>query len=80
MRDIYREITDQIVHQLEQGTAPWHRPWSASHLDGRAVIPLRHNGIPYRGVNVLSLWMASLAKGYRAPIWMTFRQAIELGG
>lgn len=79
-RDIYREITDQIVAELEKGTTPWHRPWSAGHLDGRAVVPLRHNGIPYRGVNILALWMAALARGYIAPIWMTFRQARELGG
>jgi antirestriction protein ArdC len=44
------------------------------------VLPLRHNGIPYRGVNVLSLWMQGLAKGYSAPRWMTFKQAIDLGG
>jgi antirestriction protein ArdC len=43
-------------------------------------LPLRHNGIACRGVNVLALWMASLARGYRSPIWMTFRQAVELGG
>jgi len=79
-RDIHQEITDQIVAQLESGTRPWHRPWSASHLEGRAALPLRHNGIPYRGVNILALWMASLAKGCAAPIWMTFRQAVELGG
>ena len=40
----------------------------------------RHNGIAYRGVNILTLWMAALAKGYSAPIWMTFKQAIDLGG
>jgi antirestriction protein ArdC len=79
-RDIYQEITDQIVVELEKGSCPWHRPWKASHLDGRALLPLRHNGIPYRGVNILALWMASVARGYGSPIWMTFRQALELGG
>jgi antirestriction protein ArdC len=78
--DIYQSITDQIVGQLEQGVRPWLRPWSASHMEGRAVLPLRHNGMAYRGVNVVALWMAALAKGYRAPIWMTFKQALELGG
>jgi antirestriction protein ArdC len=79
-RDIYQEITNQIVADLEQGVRPWQRPWSASHMDGRVLLPLRHNGIAYRGVNVLALWMAALAKGYRAPIWMTFKQTIDLGG
>jgi antirestriction protein ArdC len=79
-RDIYQSITDQIVSELEKGVRPWQKPWSSVHMDGRVVLPLRHNGIAYRGVNILTLWMASLAKGYGAPIWMTFKQAIDLGG
>ena len=79
-RDIYQKITDQIVAELEKGVRPWQRPWSASHMEGRVALPLRHNGVAYRGVNILSLWMAAMAKGYRAPIWMTFKQAIDLGG
>lgn len=79
-RDIYQEITDQIIRELEKGVRPWRKPWSASHMEGRVALPLRHNGIPYRGVNILSLWMAALAKGYSAPIWMTFKQAVDLGG
>jgi hypothetical protein len=26
------------------------------------------------------LWSASVEKGYACPLWMTFRQALELGG
>lgn len=79
-RDIYQEITDQIVADLEKGVCPWQRPWSASHMEGRVTLPRRHNGIAYRGVNILTLWMAAIAKGYSAPVWMTFKQAIDLGG
>jgi antirestriction protein ArdC len=79
-RDIYQSITDQIVAELEKGVRPWQKPWSATHMHGRVVLPLRHNGVAYRGVNILTLWMAGMAKGYSAPIWMTFKQAIDLGG
>lgn len=79
-RDVYQTITDQIIAELERGERPWMKPWSADHVAGRVLLPLRHNGMPYRGVNVLALWMAALAKGYRSPIWMTFKQAINLGG
>ena len=79
-RDIYQAITDQIVADLEHGVRPWIKPWSAAHMDGRVLLPLRHNGVGYRGVNILALWMAAMAKGYRSPIWMTFKQAINLGG
>lgn len=78
--DLYQTVTDQIIAALEKGVRPWQRPWNAGHMDGRVVLPLRHNGIAYRGVNILTLWMAALAKGYAAPIWMTFKQAIDLGG
>ena len=37
------------------------------------------NGVPYRGINVVMLWGAAMEKGYSAPIWMTFKQAHELG-
>jgi antirestriction protein ArdC len=78
-RDIYQEITDQIVLALENGVRPWHQPWNAGHIEGRVALPLRHNGLAYRGVNVLALWMEALAKGYAAPVWMTFKQALALG-
>ena len=76
--DLYQRITNQIVAELEQGVRPWVQPWSAADGDGRVVRPLRFNGVPYRGINVLLLWSAAMAKGYGAPIWMTFKQALEL--
>lgn len=78
--DIYARITDHIVAELEKGVRPWLKPWNAEHAAGRITRPLRHNGIPYQGINVVMLWSASVACGYAAPIWMTFKQAQELGG
>ena len=78
--DVYSRITDKIIADLEQGVRPWMKPWNADHAAGRITRPLRHNGIPYRGINVIMLWSASVAKGYSAPLWFTFRQAQELGG
>jgi antirestriction protein ArdC len=76
--DVYQRITNQIILELEQGVRPWMQPWSAAHGDGRVVRPLRFSGIPYRGINVILLWSAAMAKGYSAPVWMTFKQALEL--
>ena len=77
--DVYTRVTQKIVADLEQGVRPWLRPWSAEHAAGKISRPLRHNGTPYAGVNVLMLWMEATAKGYTAPIWMTYNQAKELG-
>lgn len=79
-KDVYARITDKIIAELEKGERPWLKPWNAEHAAGKITRPLRSNGIPYSGVNVLTLWMDAVEKGYTAPIWMTFRQAQELGG
>jgi hypothetical protein len=76
-KDVYQKITDQIVQALEQGVRPWHQPWNAAHMEGRVALPLRHNGVAYRGVNVVTLWMQAMASGYTSPVWMTFKQALE---
>ena len=78
--DLYTRVTNTIVAHLEQGVRPWHKPWHAEHMAGRISRPLRGNGVPYQGINVLMLWAASVAKGYACPIWLTYRQAQELGG
>src|SRR6202167_4665071 len=77
-KDAYSRITTQIVEYLERGVRPWTRPWNAEHAAGRITRPLRFNGQPYSGINVLSLWMSALIQNFAAPIWMTYRQAGEL--
>src|SRR5580704_9367011 len=77
-QDIYTRITNQIVSHLEKGVKPWVRPWNAEHAAARITRPLRHNGKPYSGINVLSLWASAMAQNFASPVWMTFRQAIEL--
>src|SRR5260370_28554003 len=77
-QDIYARITAKIVATLEDGVRPWVRPWNAEHAAGRITRPLRHNGQPYTGINILSLWASASVQGFAAPIWMTYRQAVEL--
>ncbi|MBZ9823385.1 ArdC family protein [Mesorhizobium sp. CA4] len=78
--DIYARITDRIVAELEKGIRPWMQPWQSSNASGRVTRPLRHNGLPYNGMNVLLLWSEAVARGFSSPMWMTFKQALELGG
>lgn len=78
--DIYARITDRIVAELEKGVRPWMQPWRSTNAIGRVTRPLRHNGLPYSGMNVLLLWSEAVARGFASPMWMTFKQALELGG
>ncbi|MBB5538798.1 ArdC family protein [Rhizobium giardinii] len=78
--DIYAKITDRIVADLEKGVRPWVKPWSAANATGRITRPLRHNGLPYQGINTLLFWSDAVSRGFVSPTWMTFKQSIELGG
>lgn len=71
-RDAYELITERIVALLSQGTVPWRKPWNAHTRFPRNLLSKK----PYRGVNVFLL----MALNYESPFWLTFRQAMDLGG
>ena len=76
-RDLYAEVSTRIVAELERGAAPWIKPWSATAGMNTPCNALTNR--PYSGSNVVLLWMAQTA-GYRTPRFLTFKQALELGG
>ena len=76
-RDLYAEVSARIVAELEAGAAPWVKPWSATPGGNTPCNAVTNR--PYSGCNVVLLWMAQAA-GYRTPRFLTFKQALELGG
>lgn len=74
--DVYTEVTNQIIEALEQGVKPWECPWQKNV----AAQPLRVTGESYRGINHVLLSLKAWSQGYRNPVWMTFKQAMDLGG
>jgi len=76
-RDLYAEVSARIVAELEKGAASWVKPWSASPGANTPCNAVSNR--PYSGCNVVLLWMAQAA-GYRTPRFLTFKQALELGG
>ncbi|WP_108816897.1 ArdC family protein [Loktanella sp. Alg231-35] len=76
--DIKQHVTDTIIAQIEAGTPPWRKPWTGDQCG--VSFPLRHNGEQYRGVNILMLWATASIRSYQSTRWMTFKQALELGG
>ena len=72
-RDIYQEITDKIVVQLEADPGAWQKSWRLLGVNGS---PRRENGESYRGVNAVILACQCRAN----PFWLTYNRATALGG
>lgn len=64
----YEQIADRLIKQLEEGTAPWQKPWEP----GVSMMPQNPvSGSKYRGAN--ALWLSM--QGRSDPRWMTYKQA-----
>jgi len=67
---VYQMVTDNIIAMLNEGKIPWHQSWTG-------ITPMNLiSKKPYSGVNI---WLLG-PKGYSNPYWLTFRQAVTLGG
>ncbi|MEE4450529.1 ArdC family protein [Novosphingobium resinovorum] len=78
--NLYDEVTQKIIGELEQGRFPWVQPWD-SRVAGSPGLPRNAlTGRNYSGVNVLLLWSAAIDGGHASQSWLTFRQALEAGG
>lgn len=76
---LHQEVTDRIIAELEQGRVPWVQPWGQAKT-GLALPRNVLSGRSYSGVNILILWGAVIERGFASQQWLTFRQALELGG
>lgn len=78
---LYAEITEKIITELEAGRVPWVQPWAAAATEVALAMPknalTRHR---YGGINVLILWASTVEHGFSGHNWLTFRQALALGG
>ncbi len=79
--NIYDEITGKIIAELEVGRVPWVQPWGAAAAKAPLAMPRNAaTGRHYSGINVLILWGAVIQYGFSGQGWLTFRQALALGG
>ncbi|MEP7457598.1 zincin-like metallopeptidase domain-containing protein [Phyllobacterium sp. SB3] len=78
---LYEDITGKIIAELEEGRLPWVQPWGTSAA--KAPLAMPRNAATqrgYSGINVLILWGAVIEHGFPGQSWLTFRQALGLGG
>ncbi|MGY3610953.1 MULTISPECIES: ArdC family protein [unclassified Bradyrhizobium] len=78
---LYDEITSKIIGELEAGRVPWMQPWGTAAAKASLAMPKSAaTGRQYSGINVLILWGAATERGFTGQSWLTFRQALSLGG
>ena len=78
---LYDEITTKIIAELEAGRVPWVQPWGTAAA--KAPLAMPKNAATsrfYSGINVLILWGSVIEHGFPTQGWLTFRQALGLGG
>ncbi|VXD06747.1 DNA primase [Enterobacterales bacterium 8AC] len=82
--DLFQVMTDKIIAALEKGTSPWRKPWktvAGGHAGSMRGLPANAvTGRAYSGINVLLLWIDAADKGFTSHRWLTFKQALDVGG
>jgi antirestriction protein ArdC len=78
---LYDDITNKIIGELEAGRVPWVQPWGTAAAKASLAMPNNAaTGRRYSGINVLILWGSVVEHGFPGQSWLTFRQALALGG
>ena len=75
LEKVSAHIAELLVLKIESMTQTWQKPW----FYGQGLLPCNITGKRYAGTNLLTLLMLTEVKGYRTPVFLTFRQAKERG-
>ena len=74
--DKFNELTAKLIDTIENGeTGEWLKPFKSGGLPKNYSTQK-----PYRGANVLFLWMMAQERGYKTNQWLTFNQVSVMGG
>lgn len=78
---LYEEVTNKIIAELLAGRLPWVQPWGSAGVQAPLAMPKNAaTGRAYSGINVLILWGAVVEHNFESQSWLTFHQALSLGG
>ena len=73
-KPFHEHVAENLIEQLQQGTAPWQKPWQPG--EPGAFLPINPtSGKRYKGINAIHL-MSQERDDQR---WMTYKQAAALG-
>lgn len=79
-RDFRQDLTNNIVSLIEEGAAPWQKPWNPDQAGAALRLPFNASTErAYRGANALHLMAKQHQLGSSDPRWCTFKQAAANG-
>ncbi len=74
-KDVYQELTQQVIAALKQGHVIWKQGWNSLGLPKNVF-----GGNHYWGWNLFYLNFITLYNGYKTPYYITYKQAQDLEG
>ena len=74
--DLFTQITNQLIADIEAGTDTWKMPW---HVLASARTPTNLDGRPYRGLNSVWLPLMSAQNGFESGIHGTYQSFCRHG-
>ncbi|MDQ6948463.1 MAG: zincin-like metallopeptidase domain-containing protein [Actinomycetota bacterium] len=75
-RQLYEDVTAEVIRQVEAGAGDWRMPWAALAEASQPVNAL--TGKAYRGGNHLVLGLVAASRGWSGH-WGTYKQWGQLG-
>ena len=86
-KKLFKSLTADILAALRNGSPPWRKPWGdlrrpKTHIDFAPLAIPRNSttGVPYSGVNILTLWNATRKLLLTESLWATELAWWHLGG
>jgi antirestriction protein ArdC len=81
MSKLQQAVTDRIISKIEEGgLSAWVKPWIDIANADRAMPYNFKTGDEYKGINIFVLLVGAMENGYSHNSWLTFDQAIAMGG
>lgn len=72
--ELAEQVTNEIIAELKNGNVIWTKPWTSSGARNYVT------GRVYEGFNQLYLSYKCIKKGYSSPCFLSYNQAVALGG
>jgi antirestriction protein ArdC len=76
--DVFQSITAKIVSAIEAGAQEFTMPWHGGIVSPAFPINAATDK-PYRGVNIVALWVDAMVKRYIVGYWASYKQWQNLG-